>query len=41
VPLGDKLNGELRQTEAESLRARVGELTDRVQELEKQLASKP
>jgi len=40
VPIGDKLNSQLRQTEADSLKARVGELQGRVQELEKQLASK-
>merc|ERR1712216_979341 len=41
IPLGDQLNGQLHQTEAQSLRVRCSELQDRVQELEKQLASKP
>merc|ERR1711907_3228 len=39
VPLGDKLNGQLYQTESESLRARVGHLQGRVSELETQLAA--
>ena len=40
VPLGDRLNQELGQSSKEAMKARIHELTGRVQELEGQLSGK-
>jgi len=40
APLGDKLNSQLSQSEPQALKNRVGELQQRVMELERQLAAK-